>query len=109
MQRPCLRFQLVSALQCLTDCRHKVCEELGLQEDAVELSMGMSNDFEEAVSGLAAACAMQVAVVGKTEGARQLYNRLCFGLSVFFSNSGWDVACASIQWCPLLNLVYKNI
>eukprot|EP00891_Asterochloris_glomerata_P003760 jgi/Astpho2/3760/fgenesh1_pm.00060_%23_21_t len=35
--------------KCMTDCRQKVCEELGLQEDAVELSMGMSNDFEEAV------------------------------------------------------------
>ena len=60
MQRPCLSLQLFSELQCLTDCRQKVCEELGLQEDAVELSMGMSNDFEEAVSGLAAARTMQV-------------------------------------------------
>ena len=64
MQQPCLSHQPLSELQCLTDCRQKVCEELGLQEDAVELSMGMSNDFEEAVSGSAAACAMQLVVGG---------------------------------------------
>ncbi|KAI7835585.1 hypothetical protein COHA_010507 [Chlorella ohadii] len=35
--------------QCLSDCRKAVCEALGLAEADVELSMGMSGDFEQAV------------------------------------------------------------
>ncbi|GAB4820898.1 hypothetical protein N2152v2_007944 [Parachlorella kessleri] len=34
---------------CLADCRTAVCEALELQEAEVELSMGMSGDFEQAV------------------------------------------------------------
>uniref|UniRef100_A0A2P2KCI3 Uncharacterized protein MANES_03G133400 n=1 Tax=Rhizophora mucronata TaxID=61149 RepID=A0A2P2KCI3_RHIMU len=34
----------------LLNCRAKVCKELGLSEDHCELSMGMSGDFEQAVS-----------------------------------------------------------
>lgn len=86
----------------MTDCRQKVCEELGLQEDAVELSMGMSNDFEEAVSGLAAAFAMQQVVGGKAAGARQSCNGLCFGLSVFSGDKWLRCSLCSIQWCPIL-------
>ena len=37
-------------LQCLSECREKVCEALGLKAEDVELSMGMSGDFEQAVS-----------------------------------------------------------
>ncbi|KAI3436435.1 hypothetical protein D9Q98_005852 [Chlorella vulgaris] len=35
--------------QCLQDCRRAVCDALGLEEAAVELSMGMSGDFEAAI------------------------------------------------------------
>ncbi|XP_046383958.1 pyridoxal phosphate homeostasis protein [Ischnura elegans] len=35
--------------QCLRNCREKVCQELGLTSSQVELSMGMSNDFEQAI------------------------------------------------------------
>lgn len=31
-------------------CKETVCEELQLSFDKVELSMGMSNDYEQAVS-----------------------------------------------------------
>ena len=37
-------------LQCLIDCKKTVCESLKLDSDAVELSIGMSSDFEHAVS-----------------------------------------------------------
>ena len=33
----------------LLDCRKKIVEELQLEIENVELSMGMSNDFEEAI------------------------------------------------------------
>ena len=33
----------------LIDCRKKVAEKFGLDEASLELSMGMSNDFEEAI------------------------------------------------------------
>ena len=39
-------------LQCLARCRDEVCEALSLKQEDVELSMGMSGDFEEAVSRL---------------------------------------------------------
>ncbi|KAK2182899.1 hypothetical protein NP493_331g05041 [Ridgeia piscesae] len=35
--------------QCLLKCRAKVCEQLHLAADQVELSMGMSHDFEHAI------------------------------------------------------------
>ncbi|XP_078358532.1 pyridoxal phosphate homeostasis protein-like isoform X1 [Oculina patagonica] len=34
---------------CLVECRKKVCEKLGLSLEDVELSMGMSNDFDKAI------------------------------------------------------------
>lgn len=37
-------------MQSLQDVRSEVCKLLGLLEDDVELSMGMSGDFEQAVS-----------------------------------------------------------
>ena len=37
-------------MQCLAKCRDEVCEALSLQAEDVELSMGMSGDFEQAVS-----------------------------------------------------------
>ena len=37
-------------LQNLVKCKAEVCEKLHLAADQVELSMGMSNDFEHAVS-----------------------------------------------------------
>uniref|UniRef100_A0A061R944 Pyridoxal phosphate homeostasis protein n=1 Tax=Tetraselmis sp. GSL018 TaxID=582737 RepID=A0A061R944_9CHLO len=36
--------------QCLKECRKRICKELGLQEDELELSMGMSGDFENAIA-----------------------------------------------------------
>lgn len=38
---------------CLIDCHNKVCNELGLPHDQVHISMGMSDDFEQAVSTMA--------------------------------------------------------
>ncbi|EFN58933.1 hypothetical protein CHLNCDRAFT_48564 [Chlorella variabilis] len=35
--------------RCLADCRRAVCAALGLQEGDLELSMGMSGDFEAAI------------------------------------------------------------
>ena len=35
--------------KCLSDCRMAVCAALGVPESEVELSMGMSGDFEQAV------------------------------------------------------------
>ena len=43
-------FSTVLFFQCLVGCRKNVCEMLGLSLEDVELSMGMSNDFEKAVS-----------------------------------------------------------
>ena len=37
-------------LQVLLDCHKEVCEKLALKPEDVEISMGMSNDFEHAVS-----------------------------------------------------------
>lgn len=34
---------------CLTECRAKVAEAIGVDEASLELSMGMSGDFEQAV------------------------------------------------------------
>lgn len=34
---------------CLIECRKNVCEKLGISLEDVELSMGMSNDFEKAI------------------------------------------------------------
>jgi len=36
--------------QALANCRSEVCKALGIPEEQCELSMGMSNDFEQAVS-----------------------------------------------------------
>lgn len=35
--------------QLLAECRLEVCQALGLDEAAVELSMGMSGDFDQAI------------------------------------------------------------
>mmetsp|Transcript_25227 Transcript_25227/g.42268 ORF Transcript_25227/g.42268 Transcript_25227/m.42268 type:complete len:245 (-) Transcript_25227:163-897(-) len=35
--------------QCLNECRAKVAAELGIEEASLELSMGMSGDFESAI------------------------------------------------------------
>ena len=35
--------------QCLLKCREQICDSLGLQQNSVELSMGMSHDYEHAV------------------------------------------------------------
>ncbi|KXZ46351.1 hypothetical protein GPECTOR_44g3 [Gonium pectorale] len=34
---------------CLADCRRRVAAELGLPDESLELSMGMSGDFEQAI------------------------------------------------------------
>lgn len=41
---------LVRGYQTLTNCRTEVCKALGMAEEQCELSMGMSGDFELAVS-----------------------------------------------------------
>lgn len=43
-------FSGMLSFQCLVECRKNVCEKLGLSLEDVELSMGMSNDFDKAVS-----------------------------------------------------------
>eukprot|EP00667_Euglena_gracilis_P012121 EG_transcript_12425 len=44
-------YECVAAnFQCLHDCRRRVCAALGLPEAALELSMGMSADFEAAIA-----------------------------------------------------------
>lgn len=35
--------------QCLVECRKDVCDRLGFRVEDVELSMGMSNDFDKAI------------------------------------------------------------
>lgn len=35
--------------ECLVDCKNKICDQFQLNKDDFELSMGMSNDFEQAV------------------------------------------------------------
>ena len=42
--------------ELLRKCREKVCGELGLNVDEVGLSMGMSVDYEEAVSKILLLC-----------------------------------------------------
>ena len=42
--------------QCLSDCRDRICRDLGLSPTDVELSMGMSGDFEQAVMEYMAVC-----------------------------------------------------
>lgn len=37
---------------CLIKCREKICDELGIDVKDIELSMGMSNDYEHAVRSL---------------------------------------------------------
>ena len=43
---------LLFSFQCLIECRKNVCDKLGISLEDVELSMGMSNDFDKAVSPL---------------------------------------------------------
>ena len=40
----------LSCFEVLKDCRSKVAEALGVEEDDLELSMGMSGDFEQAIA-----------------------------------------------------------
>lgn len=35
--------------QCLVECRKRLCDAVGMAEDDLELSMGMSGDFERAI------------------------------------------------------------
>lgn len=39
----------IACLQCLSGLRAEIGKELGIPEDEIELSMGMSGDFEQAV------------------------------------------------------------
>jgi uncharacterized pyridoxal phosphate-containing UPF0001 family protein len=41
---------IIAPLQCLKKVREEVCQALGISCDKLELSMGMSDDFEHAVS-----------------------------------------------------------
>lgn len=47
-------------MQCLEACREELCKELGLTTEDVELSMGMSGDFEQAVSSSLTSILLQV-------------------------------------------------
>ena len=55
----------MTLLQTLARCRDEVCEALNLKHEDVELSMGMSGDFEEAVSALSQfwCCSLDVAFI----------------------------------------------
>lgn len=44
------KFKLIFKLKNLVDCREKLACELNVDVDKIELSMGMSHDFELAVS-----------------------------------------------------------
>lgn len=46
----CVSSAVPCALQVLLSLRQEVCEKLNLPLDKVELSMGMSTDFQHAVS-----------------------------------------------------------
>ena len=54
MERPCgcppFVCNIDLLVQCLADCRDKISKELGINAEDLELSMGMSGDFEPAVS-----------------------------------------------------------
>ena len=57
--------QMLMMLQCLARCREEVCEALKVKQEDVELSMGMSGDFEEAVSRSSShACHVAVLTLG---------------------------------------------
>ena len=43
---------IMICLQSLMKCKEDVMEKFGLRSDQVEISMGMSNDFQQAVSNL---------------------------------------------------------
>ena len=60
-------------MQCLADCRDKISKELDINPEDLELSMGMSGDFEPAVSLhlLAAHVYYGVAAVGTVQSAWQ--------------------------------------
>lgn len=45
-----LAEQINPDFKCLIDCQTQICSELGLDVNECELSMGMSADFEHAVS-----------------------------------------------------------
>ena len=49
LTNPCKSSEWSACLQCLRRCREEVCAALGLDESAVELSMGMSGDYLQAV------------------------------------------------------------
>lgn len=53
--------------ECLVETRKRICEELSLELDEVELSMGMSSDFEQAID----AGSTNVRVGSVLFGARQ--------------------------------------
>ena len=52
--------QFATLLQCLERCRAEVCAALGLQPSQLELSMGMSGDFEQAVSAVLSCCSRSI-------------------------------------------------
>ncbi len=43
---------MLLSLQCLEKCREEICSKLGMEPSDVELSMGMSQDYEKAVRPL---------------------------------------------------------
>ena len=47
---------MARCMQCLERCREEACGALGLQPGQLELSMGMSGDFEQAVRPLFLDC-----------------------------------------------------
>lgn len=46
-------------LQCLSECREAISKDLGIPAENIELSMGMSGDFENAVSIFSTGCLRQ--------------------------------------------------
>jgi len=60
-----------SCFESLVECRKKVCEAVGVDEDSFALSMGMSGDFEEAIKR----SATSVRVGSTLFGARDYSNK----------------------------------
>ena len=54
--------------ECLVETRREVCRQLGLSIDSVELSMGMSGDFEEAILAGSTSVRVGTAIFGFREG-----------------------------------------
>lgn len=63
-------------MQTLTEVRSEVAKKLGLQEEDLELSMGMSGDFEQAVSHSTKVSTPSLSVHGENQVERWFSRQL---------------------------------